>query len=191
MNIPLPFCHIILVKRTPKIWAGNTLLQCPALTSLEQSNIYVQMEREFSTKEIVSTQCKKFKNLACHCLWSLITSFIQSNKGHLNGFVCVVFVIHMHLMQSINFQSMKEEARILENGVIVEYTAQLPKYPSVLYVKPFNKVYFCMTKHNLITPKFQFQSTVLIFTKDWIQTTFVSFRFLQSTKYNCKWSWNW
>ena len=33
----------------------------------------------------------KPENLACHRL-SLVISFIQSNKGHLNGFVCVVLV---------------------------------------------------------------------------------------------------
>ena len=53
------------------------------------------MEQEFYN-ERNNNNCfehdAKPENLAYHRL-SLVTSFIQSNKGHLNGFVCVAFVI--------------------------------------------------------------------------------------------------
>ena len=45
------------------------------------------MEREFFNERNCFQHDAKPENLACHCL-SLIISFIQSNKGHLAGFLC-------------------------------------------------------------------------------------------------------
>ena len=49
-------------------------------------------EREFFNERNCFQLDAKPENLACYRL-SFVILFIHSNKGHLNGFICVVFVI--------------------------------------------------------------------------------------------------
>ena len=72
-----------LVKRTRKIWDGITLknrANTDGTGVFDEQNCF-----QHDTKP---------KNLACHRL-SLVISFIQSNKGHLAGFLC-----HLHRSQA-------------------------------------------------------------------------------------------
>ena len=63
----------------------------------------IRTEQQFCNKRNCSQHGAKPENSACHRL-SLVVSFTQSNKGLLNGFICVVFVIRTRLMmQSILF----------------------------------------------------------------------------------------
>ena len=47
----------------------------------------IRTEREFFNERNCFQHDTKPENLACHRL-SLVISFIQSNKGHLAGFLC-------------------------------------------------------------------------------------------------------
>ena len=113
----------------------------------------------------------KPEKLASHHL-SLVISFIQSNKGHLNGLVCVVFIICICLIrQSICFsvsagrsQNTKKwrysgiiHGNPLLNGLTYNMCKHftcclylsanlLVKYLHIFYVKQFIQVYMLPVK---------------------------------------------
>ena len=81
----------------------------------------IRTEREFFKERNCLEHSAKPENRACHRL-SLVISFIQSNKGHLKGFVFVFrhSQAPYNVCSGYDSPSLQEEAKILENAVIVE-----------------------------------------------------------------------